>query len=124
MNLLLLSSGKYWCIWSCNSFEREKKVLIKFMFGNILLFKNIIKLEFFIADIESKMFIENLKNSKSNIFILHYNGILVLWNNKSKHKLKISDDYCIENNIHLLEGPAYSSDLNPIEKILHNIKLG
>ena len=70
------------------------------------------------------MFIEKLKNCKSNIFILHSNGILVLWNNKSKHKSKISDDYCIENKIQLLEGTAYSSDLNPIEKNLHNIKLG
>ena len=45
------------------------------------------------------------------------NGILVLWDNDSKHKSEMYNDYYSENKKQLLEWPAYSQDLNPIENV-------
>ena len=53
---------------------------------------------------------------------MHQNSILLLWDNDSKHKSEMSLDYYIVNKIKLLECPAYSSDLNPIENVWANIK--
>ena len=74
----------------------------------------------------SKKYVEILKNCKSDIDNLHLNDILFLWNKDSKHKPEISLDYYIENKIKLLEWPAYSLDLNLIENVRVNInyKLG
>ena len=41
---------------------------------------------------------------------------------RSKHRSGMSLDYYIQNDIKLLEWPAYSPDLNPIENIWANIK--
>ena len=56
----------------------------------------------------SKKYVEILKNCKSDIYNLHPNGILLLWDNDSKHKSEMSLDYYIENKIQLLEWPAYT----------------
>ena len=53
---------------------------------------------------------------------MHPNGILLLWDNDSKHKSEMSLDYYIENKIQLLEWLAYSPDLNSIENVWANIK--
>ena len=70
----------------------------------------------------SKKYDEILKNCTSDIDNLHPNGILILWDNDSKHKSEMSLDYYIENKIKSLEWPAYSPDLNPIKRVLANIK--
>ena len=41
---------------------------------------------------------------------------------RHKHRFGMSLDYYIQNDIKLLEWPAYSSDLNQIENIWANIK--
>ena len=71
---------------------------------------------------DSKKYIEILKNCKFDINNLHLNDILLLWDNDSKHKSEMCLDYYIENKIQLLEWPAYSSDLNLIEGVWVNIK--
>ena len=84
--------------------------------------KGIIKLQFFTVNMESKKWVEILKNCKSDIYNLHPNGILLLWDNDSKHKSEVSLDYYIENKIQLLEWPAFNPDLNPFENVCANIK--
>ena len=71
---------------------------------------------------DSKKYVEIFKNCKSDIDNLLPNGILLLWDNDSKHKSKMSLDYYIENKIQLLAWWAYSPDLNPIENVWANIK--
>ena len=58
--------------------------------------KGIIKLQFFTAIMDSKKYVEILKNYKSDIDNLHPNGILLLWDNDWKHKSETSLDYYIE----------------------------
>ena len=65
---------------------------------------------------DSKKYVESLKNYKSDIDNLRPNVILLLWDNDSKHKSEKSLDYYIANKIQLWERPAYSPDLNQIEK--------
>ena len=65
--------------------------------------KGIIKLQFFTANMDSKKYVEILKNCKSDIDNLHLNGILLLWDNDSKHKSEMSLDYYIENKIQLFK---------------------
>ena len=71
---------------------------------------------------DSKKYVEILKNCKSDMDNLHPNGILFLWDNDSKHKSEMFLDYYIENKIQLLEWSLYSPDLNPIENFWTNIK--
>ena len=61
--------------------------------------------------------------ANSEIWKLHPNGFILLWYNDSKHRSDISLNYYIKNNIQLLEWPAYSPDLNPIENIWGSIKI-
>ena len=63
-----------------------------------------------------------LSIANSEIWKLHPNGFILLWDNDSKHRSDISLNYYIENNVQLLEWPAYFPDLNPIENIRGNIK--
>ena len=53
---------------------------------------------------------------------MHPNDILLLWDNDRKYKSEMSRDYYIENKVQLLEWPAFSPDLNPIEHFWANIK--
>ena len=57
--------------------------------------KGIIKLQFFTANMDSKKYVEILKNCKPNIDNLHPNSILLLKDNSSKNKSKMSIDYYI-----------------------------
>ena len=63
-----------------------------------------------------------LSIANSEIWKLHPNGFILLWDNDSKHRSYISLNCYIDNNIQLLEWPAYSPKLNPIENIWGNIK--
>ena len=63
-----------------------------------------------------------LSIANSEIWKLHRNGFILLWDNDSEYRSEISLNYSIENNIQQLEWPAYNPDLNPIENIWENIK--
>ena len=71
-------------------------------------------------------YIEILEKSKDQLNELHPNRYILLYDNDSKHRSGMSLDYYIQNDIRLLEWPAYSPDHNPIENIWANInnKLG
>ena len=71
---------------------------------------------------DSIKYIDILKQSKVEIDELHPDGFLLLCDNDSKHRSGLSLDYYIMNNIRLIEWPAYSPDLNPIENVWANIK--
>ena len=71
---------------------------------------------------DSQKYIEILEKSKDQLNELHPNRYILLYDNDSKHKSEMYLDYYIQNDIRLLEWPAYSPDLNPIENIWANIK--
>ena len=102
--------------------EEKSKVLPKIHVWRAFSSKDIIKLQFFTANMNSKKYFEIFRNFKSDIDNLHPNGILLLWDNNSKRKSVVSLDYYIENKIQLLEWPEISLDLNPIENVWANIK--
>ena len=58
--------------------EDKNKILPKINVREAFLSKDIIKLQFFIANVDSMKYIEILKNYKSDIENLHSNGILNL----------------------------------------------
>ena len=78
----------------------QNKLLPKIHVWRAFRSKSIIKLQFFTANMDSKKYIEIFKNCKPNIDNLHTNGILLLLENNSKHKSKMSLDYYINNKIH------------------------
>ena len=71
---------------------------------------------------DSQKYIEILEKSKDQLNKLHPNRYILLCDNDSKHRSRMPLDYYIQNDIRLLEWPAYSPDLNPIENIWANIK--
>ena len=71
---------------------------------------------------DSQKYIEILEKSKDQLNELHPNRYILLCDNNSKHRSEMSLDCYIQNDIRLLECPAYSPDFNPIENIWANIK--
>ena len=119
----LLSPGKYRWVTSGDLYEKTKtKYSQKIHVWGVFSSKGIIKLQIFTPNMDSKKYVEILKNCKSDIDNLHPNGILVMCDKDSKHKSELSVDYYIENKIKLLKWPVYSRDLNPIENVWANIK--
>ena len=84
--------------------------------------KGVIDLQFFTGNMNFVQYIKMLSIVNSEIWKLHSNGLILLWDNESKHRSDISLNCYIENNIQLLEWPAYSPDLNTIKNIWGNIK--
>ena len=66
------------------------------MFGMYSVIKVSLSFKFFTPKMDSKKYVEILKNYKSDLGNLHQNGILVLWDNESKHKLEMSLNYKIK----------------------------
>ena len=102
--------------------EQRQSIQIKFMHGEHLVLKELLNFNFFKGNMDSEQYIKMLLIANSEIWKLHPDGFILLWDNDSKHILDISFNYYTENNIQLLEWPAYSPDLNPFENIWVNIK--
>ena len=77
--------------------DDKNKILPKIHVWGGFSSKGIIKLSIFNANMESKKYVEILKNCKSDIDNLHPKGILLLWENDSKHKSEMSLDNYFEN---------------------------
>ena len=92
------------------------------MHGEHLVLKELLNFNVFTENMDSEQYIKMLSIANSEIWKLHPNEFILLWDNDSKHRSDISLNYYIENNVQLLEWPAYSPDLNPIENIWGNIK--
>ena len=123
VSFYLLSPGKNRWIAAGDTYQRTKtKCLNKVHAWGAFSSKGVIELKFFTGNMNSEQYIKMLSIVNSEIWKLHSNGFILLWDNDSKHRSDISLDYYIENNIQLLEWPAYSPDLNPIENIWGNIK--
>ena len=56
---------------------------------------------------DSEQYIKMLSIANSEIWKLHPNGFMLMWDIDSKHRSDISLNYYIENNIQRLEWPAY-----------------
>ena len=84
--------------------------------------KGVIELQTFENNMDSQKYIKILEKSKDQFNELHQNKYIFICDNDSKHRSGMSWDYYIQNDIKLLEWPAYSPDLNLIENIWANIK--
>ena len=84
--------------------------------------KGVIELQTFENNMDSQKYIEILEKLKDHLNELHPNRYILLCDKDSKHRSGMSLDYYIQNDIKLLELPAYSPDLNQIENIWANIK--
>ena len=66
-----------------------------------------VKLQFFEGNMDSKKYIEILNNSKREMNELIPDKCILQWDNDSKNFSNITLDYYIENDIKVLEWPAY-----------------
>ena len=73
-----------WIRWFIR--EDKTKILPKIHVWGAFNSKGIIKLQIFTDNMDSKKYIEILKNCTSDIDNLHPSGIFLLWDNDSKHK--------------------------------------
>jgi transposase len=73
-----------------------------------------------IANATESSFVEMLRR----IRLSHssYKAILLIWDNLAGHKSRLVKEQAQKLGIHLINLPAYSPDLNPIEKIWKQIK--
>ena len=123
VSFYLWSPGKNRWVAAGDTYQRTKKKYSNKVYAwGAFSSKGVIELQFFTGNKDSKQYIKMLSITNSEIWKLHPNGFILLWYNDSKHRSDISLNYYIENNIQLLEWPAYSPDLNPIENIWGNIK--
>ena len=123
VSFYLWSPGKNRWVAAGDTYQRTKtKYSNKVHAWGAFSSKGVIELQFFTGNMDSEQYIKMLSIANSEIWKLHPNGFILLWDNDSKHRSDISLNYYIENNIQLLEWPAYSPDLNPIENIWGNIK--
>ena len=106
----ILSPGIHRWVASGDPYEKTKtkysqKIHVWWAFSS----KGIIKFQFFTASKDSKKYVEILKNCRSNIDNLHPNGILLLWDNDSKHKsemfeiITLKTKYSCYNGQHIVQ---------------------
>ena len=122
-SVYFVSPGKQRWVSPGEAYERTKtKYSKKLHVWGAFSSKGVIELQTFENNMDSQKYIEILEKSKDQLNELHLNRYILLCDNDSKHRSGISLDYYIQNDIRLLEWPAYSPDLNPIENIWANIK--
>ena len=122
-SVYFVSSGKQRWVSPREAYERTKtKYSKKLHVWGAFSSKGLIELQNFENNKDSQKYIEILEKSKDQLNELHPNRYILLCDNDSKHRSEIFLDYYIQNDIKLLEWPAYNPDLNPIENIWANIK--
>ena len=78
------------------------------MYKDHLFLKELLNFNFFTGNMDNEQYIKMLSIANSEIWKLHPNEFILLWDNDSKHRSDISLNYYIKNNIQLFELSAYS----------------
>ena len=104
VSFYLWSPGKNRWFAACETYQRTKtKYSNKVHALGAFSSKGVIELQFFTGNMDSEQNIKMLSIENSEIWKLHPNGFILLWDNDSKHRSDISLNYYIENNIEILE---------------------